>query len=164
MNAFLSPACEAGDSSSSKACAAQDSRARMARRAAFASFVATAPLRRTQRLPASATSAQEFRAVRSDLAALDGGTLPARSGEEVTTMKCNVNPVDAAFRSGIGLLIVASPLIGFATYPYSFLGLVLVASGLSSFCPLYAAIRALLPAARSSTPARRSNVPARSRV
>ena len=69
-------------------------------------------------------------------------------------MKCNVNPTDAGIRSGIGLFLVASPLVGFHTYPYNYLGFVLIASGLASFCPLYAAIRALVPPSRSSAPVR----------
>ena len=58
-------------------------------------------------------------------------------------MKTNVTPVDAAVRSGLGLLLVASPLIGFHSYPYNFLGLALIASGVIGFCPVYAAVRGL---------------------
>jgi hypothetical protein len=40
-------------------------------------------------------------------------------------------------------------LLGFHTYPYNLFGVVLIATGLASFCPIYAAIRGLLaPQAR----------------
>ena len=58
-------------------------------------------------------------------------------------MKINVTPLDAAIRSGLGLLLLSSPLLGYHTYPYNVFGVVLIATGLTSFCPLYAAIRGL---------------------
>jgi hypothetical protein len=64
-------------------------------------------------------------------------------------MTCNVHPLDAALRSAAGVFLVASPLLNFATYPYNLAGLVLVASGVASFCPVYAVLRALLPRSRS---------------
>jgi hypothetical protein len=68
-------------------------------------------------------------------------------------MTSNVHPLDAGLRAGAGMFLLASPLLNFATYPLNFLGLVLVASGVASFCPLYGALRALLPAQRSGAAA-----------
>jgi hypothetical protein len=68
-------------------------------------------------------------------------------------MKRNVHPLDAGMRAGVGMFLLASPLLNFATYPYNFLGVVLIASGIASFCPLYAALRALLPAQRAGATA-----------
>jgi hypothetical protein len=56
-------------------------------------------------------------------------------------MKCNMNPLDAAIRASVGMLLIASPLLELQTYPYSLLGLVPLVTGLLSFCPLYAAAR-----------------------
>jgi len=64
-------------------------------------------------------------------------------------MKTNITPLDAGIRSGLGLLLLSSPLLGFHTYPYNLFGAVLIATGLASFCPIYAAIRGLFaPQAR----------------
>ncbi len=68
-------------------------------------------------------------------------------------MTCNVHPLDAGLRAGAGMFLLASPLLNFATYPYNVVGLVLIASGVASFCPVYAALRALLPAPRAGAPA-----------
>jgi len=64
-------------------------------------------------------------------------------------MKCNMSPLEAAIRSGLGLFLLASPLLNLDTYPANWLGLVLMATGVASFCPLYAAGRALVPASAS---------------
>ncbi|HEV8550013.1 MAG TPA: DUF2892 domain-containing protein [Polyangiaceae bacterium] len=60
-------------------------------------------------------------------------------------MKANVSPIDAAIRAGLGFILLASPLIGLATYPFNWLGLVLIATALFSYCPLYAVLRGLAP-------------------
>jgi hypothetical protein len=60
-------------------------------------------------------------------------------------MKCNMVPLDAAIRVGLGLALVASPLLELGTYPYSLLGLVPLLTGLVGYCPLYSAARALTP-------------------
>ena len=66
-------------------------------------------------------------------------------------MKTNVTPLDAGIRSGLGLLLLSSPLLGFHTYPYNLFGVVLIATGLTSFCPIYSAVRGLMaPGARRS--------------
>ncbi len=68
-------------------------------------------------------------------------------------MKCNMSPLEAGIRSGLGLFLLASPLLDLPTSPANWLGLVLIASGLASFCPLYAAVRALVPASeRAAAP------------
>jgi len=69
-------------------------------------------------------------------------------------MKTNLVPLDAAIRSGVGLFLLASPLVNLPTYPYNLLGIVLLATGTVSFCPLYAAVRFLLPPQRQSSLAR----------
>jgi hypothetical protein len=65
-------------------------------------------------------------------------------------MKCNVNPVDSSIRAGVGLLLLASPLLEISTYPYNYLGLVLITTATVGYCPLYSLISAVLP----SSPAR----------
>lgn len=60
-------------------------------------------------------------------------------------MKCNVHPIDTAVRAGGGLFLLATPLLDVRTYPYNLLGLVPIVTGIIGYCPLYAAVRALLP-------------------
>lgn len=67
-------------------------------------------------------------------------------------MKCNMSPLDAGIRSGLGLALLASPLLDLNTYPLNLLGLVLIATGLASFCPLYVVLRALVPASGRTAP------------
>lgn len=52
-------------------------------------------------------------------------------------MKCNMSPLEAGIRSGVGMLLLSSPLLNLPTYPLSLLGAVLVATGVASICPLY---------------------------
>jgi hypothetical protein len=52
-------------------------------------------------------------------------------------MKCNMSPLEAGIRSGVGMFLVASPLLNLHTYPLSLLGAVLIATGMASVCPLY---------------------------
>jgi hypothetical protein len=61
-------------------------------------------------------------------------------------MKCNVNPLDAGIRAGLGLLLLASPLLNLATYPYNYFGLVLILTAVVGSCPLYSLFSALSPA------------------
>lgn len=58
-------------------------------------------------------------------------------------MKSNMVPMDAAIRSGVGMLLLTSPLIGFDTYPYNLAGIVLLVTGVFSYCPLYSAFHAV---------------------
>lgn len=60
-------------------------------------------------------------------------------------MKCNLTPIDTAVRGGLGLALVASPLLNFHTQPYNWLGLIPIGTAFLSFCPLYAAFRAAFP-------------------
>lgn len=57
-------------------------------------------------------------------------------------MKTNVALIDRTIRVGVGMLLLASPLLELHTYPFNLLGLVLVATGAVGYCPLY---RVLLP-------------------
>jgi Inner membrane protein YgaP-like, transmembrane domain len=50
-------------------------------------------------------------------------------------------PLDRAARAGLGLLLLASPLLELETYPYNLFGIVLLGTAFASFCPLYAAVR-----------------------
>jgi DUF2892 family protein len=73
-------------------------------------------------------------------------------------MKCNLSPLDAGIRAGLGMAMVASPLLDLPTYPANWLGLALIATGVASFCPLYALVRALVftharPTGRQATTA-----------
>jgi hypothetical protein len=56
-------------------------------------------------------------------------------------MNTNVAPFDRALRSGLGMLLVLSPLLELNTFPYSLLGIVPLVTGVGGFCPLYAAFR-----------------------
>jgi hypothetical protein len=60
-------------------------------------------------------------------------------------MKSNLHPFDVAIRGGGGLLVLSSPLLELHTYPYNFLGIVPILTAFAGFCPLYAAMKALLP-------------------
>ena len=55
-------------------------------------------------------------------------------------MKTNMNPMDAAIRSGVGLFLISSPLLNLHTYPYNLLGIVPLATALVGVCPLYSAV------------------------
>jgi len=63
-------------------------------------------------------------------------------------MKSNLLPLDMILRAGGGMFLLASPLLELHTYPYNLLGVVPVATALMGYCPLYAAVRALLLPAR----------------
>jgi hypothetical protein len=62
-----------------------------------------------------------------------------------TAMKANVVLADRSVRMGLGMLLLASPLLELPTYPFNLLGLVLVATAVVGFCPLYAVFGALAP-------------------
>jgi hypothetical protein len=55
-------------------------------------------------------------------------------------MKTNVTLIDRTVRVGVGMLLLASPLLELHTYPLNLLGLVLVATGAVGYCPLYRVI------------------------
>lgn len=52
-------------------------------------------------------------------------------------MKPNVVPAERTTRLGLGLLLLASPLLELPTFPFNLLGLVLVVTGVVGYCPLY---------------------------
>ena len=60
-------------------------------------------------------------------------------------MKANVVLVDRTFRAGLGMLLLASPLLELHTYPFNLLGLILVATAAVGYCPLYWVVSAVLP-------------------
>jgi hypothetical protein len=60
-------------------------------------------------------------------------------------MKANVVLADRSIRLGLGMLLLASPLLELPTYPFNLLGLVLVATGAFGFCPIYAALSVFKP-------------------
>lgn len=67
-------------------------------------------------------------------------------------MKQNIILAERSGRIGLGMLLLASPLLELPTYPFNLLGLVLVATAAVGYCPLYGAVQALLPKP-ASTPA-----------
>lgn len=58
-------------------------------------------------------------------------------------MKANLVLVQRTARLGIGMVLLASPVLELRTYPYNLLGLVLVATAFAGWCPLYALFGAL---------------------
>jgi hypothetical protein len=68
-------------------------------------------------------------------------------------MKCNMSSLEAGLRAGVGMGLVASPLLDLHTYPLSLVGIVLMATAVASYCPLYSLGRLLLPGA-ARTPSR----------
>jgi len=60
-------------------------------------------------------------------------------------MKNNVVLADRTVRMGLGALLLASPLLELHTYPFSLLGLVLIATAAVGYCPLYSVFSALRP-------------------
>ena len=73
-------------------------------------------------------------------------------------MKANVALVDRTTRIGLGMLLVASPILELHTYPFNLLGLVLIGTAAVGYCPLYALVSALLPKRGATAP---DQVPAR---
>jgi hypothetical protein len=60
-------------------------------------------------------------------------------------MKTNVVPADRTVRMGLGMLLLASPVLELHTYPFNLLGLVLIGTAAVGFCPLYRIVTALMP-------------------
>jgi len=60
-------------------------------------------------------------------------------------MKPNVVLVDRTFRMGVGMLLLASPLLELPTYPFNLLGIVLIATAAFGYCPLYALLFSFRP-------------------
>ena len=64
-------------------------------------------------------------------------------------MKSNLIHIDRAVRMGGGLFLLATPILNLQTYPYNLFGAVFIATGLVGFCPIYAAVSALVPKKRT---------------
>jgi hypothetical protein len=60
-------------------------------------------------------------------------------------MKSNVVLIDRTARVGLGMLALASPLLEIPSYPFNLLGLVLVATGVVGYCPLYSLFTVFTP-------------------
>ena len=60
-------------------------------------------------------------------------------------MKANVVLADRTIRMGLGMLLLASPLLELPTYPFNLLGIVLIATAAVGFCPLYALFSLFVP-------------------
>jgi hypothetical protein len=60
--------------------------------------------------------------------------------------------LDSGLRAGLGFFFFASPILNLHTAPYNLLGLLVLATGLTGFCPLYSlfGIRQRAGAARAS--------------
>lgn len=61
-------------------------------------------------------------------------------------MKPNVVLAERSIRVGLGMLLLASPLLELPTYPFNLLGLVLVATAALGYCPLYGLLASFRPA------------------
>ena len=70
-------------------------------------------------------------------------------------MKQNIILAERSGRIGLGMLLLASPLLELPTYPFNLLGLVLVATAALGYCPLYGVVQSLLPK-HAPAPARAS--------
>ena len=58
-------------------------------------------------------------------------------------MKRNVVLLDRTFRMGLGMLVLASPLLELPTYPFNLLGLILIGTGFAGYCPIYGVLSSL---------------------
>jgi hypothetical protein len=64
---------------------------------------------------------------------------------EEVSMKTNLADFDRAARGGLGLFLLATPILDLPTYPYNLLGIVLIATSLIGYCPMYSVARWILP-------------------
>jgi hypothetical protein len=67
-------------------------------------------------------------------------------------MKSNVVLIDRTVRVGLGMLLLASPLLEIPSYPFNLLGLVPLATGLIGYCPLYSLFSPRKPARGLTAP------------
>jgi hypothetical protein len=65
-------------------------------------------------------------------------TLPDRRQQQ---MKTNVVLAERSLRVGLGLLLLATPLLELHTFPLNLLGIVLLVTGALGYCPLYGVFR-----------------------
>jgi hypothetical protein len=66
-------------------------------------------------------------------------------------MKPNVVLAERTIRLGLGMLLLASPLLEFRTYPFNLLGLVLIVTAAVGYCPLYGLLSSFGLKSRSSS-------------
>lgn len=52
-------------------------------------------------------------------------------------MKRNIVLGERTLRMGLGMVLLASPLLELHSYPFNLLGLVLIATAALGYCPLY---------------------------
>lgn len=62
-------------------------------------------------------------------------------------MKPNIVLAERTIRIGAGMLLLASPLLELNTYPFNLLGLLLIGTAATGYCPLYGLLSALAGAA-----------------
>jgi len=60
-------------------------------------------------------------------------------------MKHNVTHLERTVRFGLGMLLLASPVLEQPTYPFNLLGIALVVSAFAAYCPAYGLLAALNP-------------------
>jgi hypothetical protein len=70
---------------------------------------------------------------------------------EAPAMKKNIAYLDRALRAGAGLFLLATPILNLETYPYNLFGIVLMATALVGFCPIYAVILPFVPKKHSAS-------------
>ena len=61
-------------------------------------------------------------------------------------MKSNMFLLDRTTRVGLGMLLLASPILELHTYPFNLLGIVLIGTAAVGYCPLYALMSVFIPA------------------
>jgi hypothetical protein len=61
------------------------------------------------------------------------------------SMKTNLADFDRAARTALGLFLLATPILDLRTYPFNLIGIVLIATALAGYCPLYSVVRWILP-------------------
>lgn len=60
-------------------------------------------------------------------------------------MKPNIVLVERSARLGVGMLLLASPLLELPTYPFNLLGLVPIVTAALGYCPLYGLLSSFRP-------------------
>ncbi len=63
-------------------------------------------------------------------------------------MKTNLSNLDRAIRLGGGLFLLATPILDLKTYPYNLYGIVLIATAIFGYSPVYAIARRILSPTR----------------
>ncbi len=82
-------------------------------------------------------------------------------------MKTNVVLAERSLRVGLGLLLLATPLLELHTFPLNLLGIVLLVTGAIGYCPLYGVFRTSKPKGLRLVPhteVRHESVPAHPRA